>query len=67
MSTRALWCGNTESLGDQASDPFDGGRSGLREFDGDAGLGGGMRVPVLARWLLGLGIVATMAANVPTV
>src|SRR6202012_3694177 len=25
----------------------------------------GIQVPVLARWLLGLGIVATLAANVP--
>ena len=37
----------------------------LREFDGDAGLGAGRhRLPALAQWLLGLGIAATLAANV---
>jgi hypothetical protein len=50
---------------DGAPGSADGGRAGLCEFDGDAGLGAprdaGSR---LARWLLGLGIAATLAANV---
>jgi hypothetical protein len=37
----------------------------LRKFDGDARLGATeSTVPALARWLLGLGIAATLAANV---
>ena len=50
---------------DGAPGAADGARAGVREFDGDAGLGS-LRdgVPALARWLLGLGIAATLAANV---
>jgi hypothetical protein len=50
---------------DGAPGAADGGRADLREFDGDAGLGAPQgAVPALARWLLGLGIAATLAANV---
>ena len=50
---------------DGASGAADGGRAGLRESYGDAGLGAPQgAVPALARWLLGLGIAATLAANV---
>ena len=43
----------------------DGGRADLLQFGGDAGLGARkVPVPALARWLLGLGIAATLAANV---
>src|ERR1700722_9644919 len=50
---------------DGASGAADGGRADLREFDGDAGFGAPKTaIPALARWLLGLGIVATLAANV---
>ena len=48
---------------DWTPDPSDGGRSHLREFDGDAGLARRSVCPHW-RWLLGLGIVATLAANV---
>ena len=40
-------------------------RPDLCEFDGDAGLSAPADAgPALARWLLGLGIAATLAANV---
>ena len=50
---------------DGPPDPADRRRADLRQFDGDARLGAaGARVPALARWLLGLGITAALAANV---
>jgi hypothetical protein len=50
---------------DGSAGAADGGRVDLREFDGDAGLRAPEApVPALARWLLGLGITATLAANV---
>ena len=50
---------------DGAAHPVDCGWAHLGEFDGHAGLSApGVRVAMLARWLLGLGIAATLVANV---
>ena len=50
---------------DSPAGAADGGRAHLREFDGDARLRANEgAVPALTRWLLGLGITATLAANV---
>jgi hypothetical protein len=48
-----------------AAHPVDCGWAHLGEFDGHAGLSApGVRMAMLARWLLSLGIAATLAANV---
>jgi hypothetical protein len=65
MSMPMLPCGRTARRPGRATGLTDDGRADLRHFDRDARLGAAESTgSYLARWLPGLAIAATLAANV---